>query len=179
MTRRPDLLLALLTALALAATACKTTGDTPEDPAPTEDTTGDEAAEDDATEPPNTLLTATAVGPYDIDAKYQLTRTESDFYSVAIAPGVEGISLDGEGLCEILVSAEEYRTADGLGIGSRVGDLGEPDVDLFIEAANGQVHSERVGFSVTPSKLITNADGSEAIDPEATVIDIRLGGCGE
>ena len=49
MTRRPDLLLALLTALALAATACKTTGDTPEDPAPTEDTTGDEAAEDDAT----------------------------------------------------------------------------------------------------------------------------------
>ena len=183
MTRRPETLLALLTALALTATACKTTGDTPEDPAPTEDTTGGETtgdeSKDDGAEAANTLLTGTTVGPFDIDAEYALTKTDSEFYSVDLAPGVEGISLDGKVLCEILVSAREYRTADGLGIGSRAGDLGEPGVDMFIEEANGQIHSDRTGFSVTPSQLTRNADGSEAIDPEATVVDIRLGGCGE
>jgi hypothetical protein len=176
MTRRPHLLLTLLAALTLASAACKTTGEVKDDPATTDEAATDDEATDSAAD---TLLTATTVGPHDIDGAYELTPTESDFFTVAIAPGVEGISLNGETLCEIQITSKDYRTADGLGVGSRVGDFGEPGVDLFIEEANGMVYSERVGFSVTPSKLLVGDDGAETIDPDATAMDIRLGGCGE
>ncbi len=183
MTRRPDALLTLLVVLALTAAACKTTGDVQNDPDPTEDTAGEDLAKDDARDgskdAANTLLTGSTVGAFDIDAEYDLEQLDSGFYSVDLALGVEGLSRDGKVLCEILVSAKEYRTADDLGVGSRIGDFGAPNVDLFIEEATGEVHSERVNLSLTPSQLTTNADGSETIDPDATVTSIRLGGCGE
>ncbi len=165
--------LALAATLALTA-ACKPSAEVKEDASVTEDVIADENPPDDA---PNMLLTGDAAGDHSFEDSYEM-EFGGEYYTVDIAPGVGGASLDGETLCEISIDSKDYRTVTGLGIGSKIGEFGTPDVDLFIEEATGMVYSEREEMALQPSKLAMDGE-REMIDLDAEVLGIRLGGCGE
>ena len=165
-------LITLLATLSLTGAACKATPVTRDDPAPTDD-------EVDATHStegtPNTLLTGGSVGDFGYSGDFAMTYN-GEFYEVELAPGVSGKSLDGETLCQLWVTAEEYRTRSGLGVGSKIGDFGTLDVDLEYEPATGLIISRREHMALEPHDYAEN-EGN--INVDAVVVGIRLGGCGE
>lgn len=163
--------------LLLTLYACTSTSEVTADPPAADASAADASAAEEPAERTNTLLTGERVGDFGFAGDYTLTH-DGTYHTVELAPGVNGTSHDGKTLCQIWLTSADYKTASGLGVGSKIGDFGTPGVDLFIEPATGMVHSKRENLTLQPDKRLD--DGPDAtIDPEALVTDIRLGGCGE
>ena len=169
---------AMILATACAMTVACTTTAPREDEAPVEGSTASSAVEtgDEAAEK-NYLLTGTTIGDNDIDGKYELEKSQ-DFYSVMLDDGVEGISLSGEGLCEVNITNEKYRTATGAGVGAKKAEWLEGATEVTFEEATGMIwfaygeDGMAVEFEGMPN-------GIDEITPETRALMIRLGGCGE